>query len=453
MRGGQTEAVTEPEPEYDLGGRTVKIAYWGDLTPPESDTQYVEKMDYLAQIEEDFNCKIEFTGPFNWWLYMDQALLAAMNNELFADIFVLQGLQLGQYTANDFLYPLDDIVDLSREGYNMTQMDSVASGGKHYLATSGGGSLARAVLFNKRILEENNIDWNELYELQENREWTWDKLLEYAQACTKVVNGETVTWGLGAYGSAPVFTEMLMNSNGATPAKYDDKGNMVNNLNDPAVLEALQFAYDLVNTYHVCYTGSNAWGTWEELWKQGKVAFFMTELYVIDPYFEALAEDEFGFLMCPIGPQATDYYDFQNPPQGWCIPACEPDPEAIGAIFERYFFMGENISDEDTEEVWGDEINYKSRLFNERDWDAFVIGNDPSYDLVRVGEASTWFRDNILWSDWGLVNQIPPRTWVEERSAQVDAAFAESNILPSKEELEAQVEARLEEEAAAAGGQ
>lgn len=42
-----------------------------------------------------------------------------------------------------------------------------------------------------------------------------------------------------------------------------------------------------------------------------------------------------------------------------------------------------------------------------------------------LGEVSTYFRDNVLWNDWGIKQGIAPRTFVETMKPSCQASFDE----------------------------
>ncbi|MBO2517354.1 MAG: hypothetical protein CW338_08805 [Clostridiales bacterium] len=42
-----------------------------------------------------------------------------------------------------------------------------------------------------------------------------------------------------------------------------------------------------------------------------------------------------------------------------------------------------------------------------------------------LGEVSTYFRDEVLWNDWGIKQGIPPRTYVETMKESCQKSFDE----------------------------
>lgn len=431
---GATDAsdAGEEEPAYDLGGRTVTFAHWGSLEPSPQSQTYTQEIELIAMIEDKYNCVLQFNTTNDWSTYRQQVLLSAMSNEKYADVFWLGGGDMGLWTANNFLMQLDDYIDFSADHWNQELTDDWMIDGKHYFVTDADTVMGRVILFNKRLCEDNGITAESLYELQRNGEWTWDKLLEFAQQCTQIVNGEYVSYGLGAYGSCPVMPESFMISNGVAAAAYDENKNLVYNLEDPAVMEALQFSYDLVNTYHVCYSGATDWGTWSQVWEEGRTAFFMCDAWQMDMYYEPLAEDGFGVLMLPKGPSVDDYKNFMAIPAGIVMSSLQEDPEAIGALVDDYYRDYDWRLNLTTEEQYRD-------ILDEGSIESIEMALEPGRTIIQAGDENSWYQGNILWSDFGILSQTPPRTWVTERRAEIEKAFEDGNVLPDREELEAEV--------------
>ncbi|MBO2517256.1 MAG: hypothetical protein CW338_08310, partial [Clostridiales bacterium] len=297
----------------------------------------------------------------------------------------------------------------------------------HYTVSTAKDGVGTVILFNKRICAEYGISDEYLYELQENREWTWDKCLELAKRCTVDTNndGKIDIWGFGAYGPAPVIPESFVYSNGAYCTYLDENMHYVYGLNDPAAVEAIEFCRMLVNDSGVVYSDDWTYGMWEKLWNRGKIAFYQVYSWEISNYVANLQNDEFGILLNPIGPQATDYVNAQNIHDGWFISRNAEDPEALAAILHDYLYPYD----------WKEDLE---------PWEYFenTVFDDESLDTIRLiegrsvyalGEAATWFRNNILWSDFGVLSNVPARTFVETNEAPSQAAFDELRFFNSEE--------------------
>ncbi len=417
---GMVLPASAEEKNWDLNGRTVTLGSYRNLAPSENSPTYADEVQLIEDIEKKYNCKLEFitTGDFHSWDAVVK--VQAMSGEKVADAFchVIDYI-LPTWVYADLLSPLDDYIDMDDEMWNKNAMDPWKYQGKNYTVSVSDDAPGTVILFNKRICASMGITDEYLYELQENREWTWDKLLELARKCTLDTNndGATDIWGFGAYGSAPVIAESFVYANGGQCVTVDENLKYTYALNTPEAIEAIEWCRALVNDYGICYSDAWSWGMWEKLWNRGKIAFYQVYSWEVTNYTSNLEDDEFGILAIPIGPQADDYANAQNIHDGWFIQNCVEDKEAIAAILTDFLYPYD----------WKDEVEAWERFDN-------IVFDDESIDSLRImtersvlalGENATWFRDHVLWSDFGVNSNIPGRV------------FAETYENPSQESLDA----------------
>lgn len=408
------------EPEYDLGGRIVTIAYWYDLTPKESSDTYPEQMELIEHINEKYNCDLQFVFTNDWHSYMSIVNTQAISGEKIADVFwAAYGTMVPTWVQNGLIVPIDDYFDFDAPQWNPGINDEWLYNGQHYGITNWDDAVGHVIMFNKRICAENGITDEYLYDLQRNGEWTWDKLRELAIKCTKDTNndGAIDVYGYGSYGTCPTCPEPYLYSNGAAPVTFDENYHYTYNLDDPRVIEAIQFCYDLYWVDQVCYMGSTDWGSWEGLWRLGKTAFYEVASWNMADYFEDLEDDEIGILMIPKGPSADDYVNAQSMPSGMFMQSMVEDKEAIGAIVSEWYAEYDWKTPNDVVSQWE---NY---VFDDESLESIEMINGRTVSLL--GEVSTFFRDEVLWNDWGIKQGISPRTYVETMKASCQASFDE----------------------------
>ncbi len=407
---------------FDLNGATVVLGSYNDLTPNETSATYAQEIALKEEIEAKYHCKLEFYTTNDWHTWNSTISIMALSGEKVADAFchtidyVVPG-----WINSELVAPLDAYFDLSQPMWNKQAMTPWVLDGKNYMVSTALDGLGSCILFNKRLCAEYGITDTSLYELQEKGEWTWNKLLELAKACTKDTNndGETDVWGFGAYGVAPVSAEAFIYANGSSTVKLDDKLHYTYNLDDPAAIEALEFCRMLANDSGVCYKGEYEWGSWEKLWNKGQVAFYQTYSWVIAPYTVNLADDEFGMLLIPKGPQASDYVNAQNVHDGWFIQPMVENKEAVAAILTDWLYP---YDWKENTEPW---MYFRNLVFDDQSLE--TIKKIDGRSVLALGEPATWFRDNILWNDFGVNNNTPARTFAETNKAPSQAAFDELN--------------------------
>ena len=406
--------------EYDLKGRTVVLGGYANMAPDEASNTYIQEQQLLEDIEKKYNCKLDFTYTNDWATWIDTIKMTALSGQKVADAFCATiDYILPTWVSNEMLVPLDDYIDLENEAWNKDTVDFWKMGDKHYTVSTGKHYLGYCILFNKRICASYGITDQQLYDLQKNGEWTWDKLLELTKQCTKDTDndGKTDVWGFGAYGCAPISAESFIFSNGSSCVTLDENFKYQYNLTDPAAIEAIEFCRMMANDAGVCYKGDYDWGTWEKLWNRGKVAFYQVPSWEMDAYYENLKDDEFGILLIPKGPKAEGYVNAENIADGWFMQPQVEDKETIGAILTDWLYPYEWREDDSAWKL------ASAKVFDDGSLDAYKMIEECS--TPALGEIATWFRDNVLWNDFGVNTNMAGRTYAETYQAASQQAFDE----------------------------
>lgn len=409
------------EKQYDLGGRTVTIGSYRVLEPSENSYTYAEEMALIESIEKKYNCKLAFNsagGDFHSWDATVKSM--ALSGEPIADVFChVADYILPTWIYADLVEPIGKYLDTSDPIWNREVMDAFQYNGQDYMVSQGADAPGVLILFNKRICAEYGITDEYLYDLQANGEWTWDKLLEVAAKCTQDTNndGKTDIWGFGAYGGAPVIAESFVYANGGTCVEVDEQLRYHYSLNTPEAIEAIEWCRALVNDSGVCFFDDWSWGAGEKLWNRGKIAFYQVFSWLVKDYVPNLEEDEFGILLVPKGPRAEDYVNAENVPDGWFIPKGVENPEAIAAILVDFLYPYE------WREVYDPVESFENIVFDDRSLEALEMIDGRT--VMAMGENATWFRDNVLWYDFGVMSNTPGRVFAETYEAPSQASFDE----------------------------
>ena len=121
--GNDTEEVAENEDEpeaeeeeetYDLGGRVIKIVDHYERAPQPGDQSYFGgiREQLFNDAEKKYNVKIQYeVVPFDE--KVNQLTTTVLAGEPYADIIGLSAVHAGPLIEQDFLYALDEIIDLS----------------------------------------------------------------------------------------------------------------------------------------------------------------------------------------------------------------------------------------------------------------------------------------------------------------------------------------------------
>lgn len=408
---------------YDLGGRTITFAAWDDMAPQEgSIDDYASHSALIEEIEEKYNCKLDFYFTGDFLMYCESVISTIMSGQLVGDAF-LYGFEsaVPSFVNKNLVVPIDDYFDFSAEQWNQKQNDAWIYNGKHYGITSWIDEPGYIVLFNKNIVEENNISAESIYQLQADGKWTWDKFEEFAIKCTRDKDNDGVndTWGLGSCSHSPFYTEAFIYSNDAAPVVHSGDFKYKFNLEDPAVMEAIEFGRKLMWQDKVADMSSNEWGYWEALWKRGRIAFFVVPRWSWDSYHETFENQgmEYGILLIPKGPKATENITLANGYSGYFMQPGVENKEAVGAILSE---LEANYPWRRSRDL---ELKYQDVVFDDESMETIKLCSTNAISPL-IG-ASTYFRDNVVWTDWGLNSNTPLETFIAKYKQSCQASFDE----------------------------
>lgn len=314
------ETTTTEEEAVDLGGRALKFANNWDMTP-EGGTEYGDlTVEYFEKVQEKYNVSVEYVVvPFEE--KVNQLTTSILAGEPFADLVSLDSTQAAQLIQQDYLIPLDDILDLNTIKMSDAQKQMYTIDGKvymfgHQLNQSGG------MYYNKTMFEQSGLP--DPYELQQKGEWTWEAMLEAAK---KLTTGDT--YGLSA--DPNLLMEYLIATNDAyllNPETYEVE------LDSENAMEALEFMYALYNEHKVIKPNEgNNWEDPRNYFTEGLVG--MTQGWVWEAEGRADTPFEWGYVFWPKGPKADDYVTPTSSVEGFTIPVGVEDPEIVYRIWEE----------------------------------------------------------------------------------------------------------------------
>jgi ABC-type glycerol-3-phosphate transport system substrate-binding protein len=238
--------TTTPEPVFlakDMGGKqfhVITAGWWDSVTmlvsdifieeyngEPLNDAAYNRKI----AVEEKFNCKIiqsgQSYGP-------DDDNKAVMNSvsagDATYDVAMIRGINFTQMLVGNYLLELDNLqnIDFESPWWRKNCSDALRLGGKRF-GISGNLStveisLAAAIMFNKDIVEDFNLD--KPYELVENGRWTIDKFAQMCRDITHDLDGDGAITGQDMWGNAYDRDRVwnLLNSCGVKMMEVDADG-------------------------------------------------------------------------------------------------------------------------------------------------------------------------------------------------------------------------------------
>lgn len=324
---------------YDLGGMEIIIGdWWSSGEKEEAASAYEEaRLEYLDWIQESYNFTIKeqaitsfdespenfvnyaTTGKdenYIFTLYQGSALMSAINSDLMYDLSTLDCLD---FSESKWETSVKELMTIGNATYGMR--------GIPHQATAG-------IFFNKRLLEESGIDPDSIYDLQANKEWTWDKFEELCQKVQKDTDNDGVIDRHAMTNFTSTLYPAAVYSNGGAFIGKDENG-FYNALESDPTMEALNWALDLVSKYEMVYPEDSEWDYTFTAFANGEAVFTCAESYKAGDWSEM--EDDFGFVCFPMGPRMDHYVNFAQD-NVYVIPSCYDAEKAwkIAFAFNLY---------------------------------------------------------------------------------------------------------------------
>lgn len=173
------------------------------------------------------------------------------------DLVWIQPSAFGQFVDKGVLADLSD-KKINKDEYMPNVLELGQVNGKQYALIRDAATTM--IGYNKDMFDAAGVPYP-----KDN--WTWDDFLAASQKLTKVENGKTVQFGIENF-----YLEQLLTSNGGGIVSTDGKKVIIDS---PESIEAVKFARDLINKYHVQPTSAQAQGM-SNLFMTGKAAMRMT---------------------------------------------------------------------------------------------------------------------------------------------------------------------------------
>ena len=305
-------------PAVDLGGITIYIRDWwssgnvesGPGEPNANPSTYEEDRDnYRAEVMEKYNFKMYNVGGDDWGL-TSQNFVDYVNSGGDANYYVWT-LHSDETVANamsaGLMYDLStlDCLDFNDDLYQRNKLhEKYAKGSSIYAMFPGFSEPRTGVYFNKKVLTDAGIDFNDIYEAQKNGTWNWDMFDSLMAKCHRDTNSDGVVDIYGLTLNESVMTDAAVFSNGGSYVAMEN-GKYVNNVASAETEEALRWCVEMYTKYDDHDPADVTWEYYKEEWAAGNVAFLVDQEYCAAPgnLFEN-TDFEMGFVMFPKGRSA-----------------------------------------------------------------------------------------------------------------------------------------------------
>ncbi len=342
--GGEEAAVSTND--LDFGGETITFAYPSEFsmayTEGTNDPYLIHQRQRMDELEQRFNCKIaQVEGKGQYWTQMTASIAAG--TPLGHVMVTKEGYLLDWFKAGAIANLADAMaqtgIDFTDSRYSQTVRKMTRFDGGQYafsdLPSSPTGALWYA---NLSLFEREQL--GNIYELIENKEWTWDKCEKIAAKATKTdASGNTTQWGIRASQGTQLLLSLAV-SNGGSIAGFDAEGKPTLPLSEPAATEAFRKFYDwgIVKKIADIGDGSTSWDPAPLAFTEGNIAMLVSDNALFQTAQDHAMADQIGVIYPPIGPQMDDYATSASCGQMYFIPVTYQDmaPKLLPLVNELF---------------------------------------------------------------------------------------------------------------------
>jgi len=317
-----------PEMDFDMGGRTIKIASWYDESIPENSPDTIKLKQNLEALMEKHNFNVEYV-VVDYGEYQDKVKASLMAGEPIGDIIRLaRPWMIPTLVKQDLFWPLDEYVINDNAFVVQYTTELSQFNGEGYGFRIGVAGAGHGVFYNRTLMDQLGI--KPLQEYIDEDNWNWDTFIQVAKDANRDTNndGKIDTWG-------------LTNGNLLIPALAANETNLFlegqQNLEDPKTLEVLNFLNRMATEAVARPTEGGDWTEPKQFFIQGNTLMWPGPDYDMDSLKTDMADYDIGYLPFPKGPSGSTYHSYNTIPNYYTIPKAVENPEQIVYLWEKIY--------------------------------------------------------------------------------------------------------------------
>ncbi len=344
------------EPARDLGGKEIVIADWwttDDYNVPKT-TYEEEYWAYQNQMMKDHKYTIVRKNVAQWEGFSETAMLSITINEPCGHVIVLDSGWVASLMDKGYFADVSDVkeFDFTDDKWNKAVLDVMSVGDAIY-GFAGSTEPRTGVFFNMDLFKQLGVDPETPYDLQAQEKWTWDEFKKLAKQLTQDTNNDGVSDVYGIASFSNDFFKACLLSNNTNVITKDSDGNLMVNLEDPKVLEALDWGRSFYDEgLHMPRPeGEDVdWEWFVQAFQEQKTAMRVCEEYNVSTINQY--GFKFGFVCFPKGPSADSMISIVRE-NILVIPQCDATKNIVGDIAYAYnIFTNRAPGYEDDDTAW-----------------------------------------------------------------------------------------------------
>ncbi|MFA9456907.1 ABC transporter substrate-binding protein [Halalkalibacter sp. AB-rgal2] len=347
----EDEVYRTPEMDFDLGGQTIKVVSWWDMTIDTDNPDNIQRQENLEELMDKHNFEIEYIA-IDYEEYQERVTASLLAGEPIGDIVRLgKTYTIPALVQQDLLWPIDEYTQNSNAFNQLMTNELYTYEGRGYGFTEDQTNLVQGIFYNRTLM--NELGMKPLQEYVDEDNWNWDTFIDVAKEANKDTNndGSVDTWGLANAGL--LVHALYSNNTGLTDGNQEI-------LEDPATLEALNFTSQLATEQVPRPSEGGDWTEPGQFFRQGNTLMYAGALHELSGIQADMADYDIGFVPFPKGPSADTYHSAEALLQALTIPKAVENPEQLLYIWEK-------INDIDSIYDYPGQASYESLFVNEED--------------------------------------------------------------------------------------
>ncbi|WEK54751.1 MAG: extracellular solute-binding protein [Candidatus Cohnella colombiensis] len=322
-------SASSDEMEFDLGGRTITIAAWWDATPAGNTPAEQQILQNIQDLQKKFNFTLKYENVA-YDQIAEKTISSVLAGQPFADIVRLaRGMSFPGMVTKDILLPLDDILTASgtdKETF-LSPFNTTAStfGGKLYGWGDNPYFDYSGIVYNRTLLQK--LGMTDLATYVKDGTWTWDKFKEIANQATQ---GDS----FGFVDFTSDFLDFALASNGVDLV---DLAANKQSLDNPKVLESMQFTQDVMNAKFFPPGTRSDWQYPGAAFRKGNVLMYAAFNWMTQSVKQDMGDVDIGFVPFPKGKSEDKFVTNATDPSYYVIPKGVKDPEKVMYIYRKIY--------------------------------------------------------------------------------------------------------------------
>ncbi|MDR2558862.1 MAG: extracellular solute-binding protein [Oscillospiraceae bacterium] len=413
----------------DLGGLNIDVGVFWSPDTTEPTTGYGRAvLEYREYIQEKHNFTIQERETGSHGDHADTIAASTLADKPVALINKVDPNRVVSLIRNNMFFDVGSLsTDLTAPKWNSHVHAAMQFDGGIFGFVQGYNQFnAGVVFYNKDVLREAGFDPYLPYDLQAANEWTWDAMMEIAQAVTRDSRNTGIidTFGFCTFSNRTVLSALF--SNGARFIGKDETGRFYNAANGS---NAFLQAFDHVRNFATLELlqpqpeGAN-WDWWRDGFREGNAAFLIYEEYGKDDFTNV--PFNWGMVLYPRGPDmdtlmAIYYENINTIPNNKSMTAELADD----ILFAFDLFTNEPPGYEDDTEAWKYDLYERYRDSRAVDETVAMI-RSGNHSQLRLDQFVPSFEPGrVAWEVWNF--EATGAQLLEEASQEWNEHIASAN--------------------------